>query len=109
MSLSDDQDVQLIHAYLDGELDVASGLACERKLAANPALRQLAGDVTALKTMLIEQFPPEPLPAQLRSRIETSIGLHRSRRVPRLTMMAASILVTAALSSVLTGLVLRET
>ena len=109
MPLSDNEDVKLVHAYLDGELDVATGLACERKLAANPALRQLAGDVTVLKRMLTEQFPPEPLSAQLRSRIESSIGLHRSRRVPRWTLMAASMLITAALSSALTGLVLRET
>ncbi len=75
MPLSDDNDLHLIHAYLDGELDVMAALAVERKIAADPDLRKLADEIADLKTVLAEKFPPEPLPPRLRSRIEAAFAL----------------------------------
>lgn len=107
MTLSDDKDVQLVHAYLDGELDVPTALAVERQIAADPTLRKLASEVAALKNVLAEKFPPEPLSQQLRSRVEAAVGIERKRRIPSWAMMAASIVVVAALSSSLTGIAIR--
>jgi anti-sigma factor RsiW len=109
MALSDDNEVHLIHAYLDGELDVATALAIERKLAADPNLRKLAAEIGALKKVLAEKFPPEPLPPRLRSRIEAAIGLGTRRPIPSWAMMAASVLVAASVSSTLTAIAVRGT
>lgn len=109
MTLSDDNDVHLIHAYLDGELDVTAALTVERKIASDPDLRKLADEVGALKKVLAEKFPPEPLPPRLRSRLEATFGLQTRQRTPSWAKMAASILVVAALSSTLTGIALRGT
>lgn len=80
MTLSDDNDVHLIHAYLDGELDVTAALTVERKIASDPDLRKLADEVGALKKVLAEKFPPEPLPPRLRSRLEATFGLQTRQR-----------------------------
>lgn len=109
MAISDDNDVYLIHAYIDGELDVMAALAIERKMAADPSLRKLADEIGALKKVLAEKFPPEPLPARLRSQLEAAFGLETRRRMPSWAKMAASILVVATLSSTLTGIALRGT
>ncbi|MHC2575516.1 anti-sigma factor RsiW [Bradyrhizobium diazoefficiens] len=108
MPLSDDNDLHLIHAYLDGELDVMAALAVERKIAADPDLRNLADEIATLKKVLAEKCPPEPLPPQLRSRIEAAFALETTRRMPNWAKIAASILVVAALSSTLTGIALRR-
>ena len=109
MALSGDNDVHLIHAYLDGELEVATALAIERKMAADPNLRKLAAEIGALKKVLAEKFPPEPLPPRLRSRVEAAIGLETRRRIPNWAMMAASVLVAASVSSTLTAIAVRGT
>lgn len=109
MPLSDDHDVHLIHAYIDGELDVMAALAVERKIAAEPDLRKLADEIAALKKVLAEKFPPETIPPRLRSRIEATFALETRQRMPNWAKIAASILVVAALSSTLTGIALRAT
>ena len=101
MPLSDDNDLHLIHAYLDGELDVMAALAVERKIAADPDLRNLADEIATLKKVLAEKCPPE-------SRIEAAFALETTRRMPNWAKIAASILVVAALSSTLTGIALRR-
>lgn len=106
MALPED-DTQLVHAYLDGELDVAAALAVERKIAADPALRELATDIAALKEVLAENFPREPVPAELQKRIDAAVRPHRAGRIPRWLLMAASVLMTAALSSTFTAMWLQ--
>ncbi|WP_377829401.1 anti-sigma factor family protein [Bradyrhizobium lupini] len=102
-----DEDVHLIHAYLDGELDLVAALAIERKIAADPYLRKLADEIAALKKVLAEKFPPEALPPRVRSRIEAALAPETRQRMPDWAKIAASLLVAAALSSTLTGIALR--
>jgi anti-sigma factor RsiW len=103
-----DEDVQLVHVYLDGELDVATALSVERKIAADPALRKLAGEISALKKALAESFPRQPLSPGLQARIDAAIGFKKARPFPRWLLIAASVLVAIALSSTLTTIALHE-
>lgn len=109
MPLFEDDDLHLIHAYLDGELDVMAALAVERKIAADPDLRKLADEIAALKKVLAEKFPLEPLPHSVRARIEAAFVPQTTPRMPSWAKIAASLLVVAALSSTLTGITLRRT
>ncbi len=70
MTVADERDEQLVHAYLDGELDVATALSVERKIADDPQLQKLASDVQLLKTAIAETFLSEPFPPKLRRQIE---------------------------------------
>lgn len=102
-----DEDVHLIHAYLDGELDLVAALAIERKIAADPDLRKLADEIATLKKVLAEKFPPEALPPRVRSRIEAAFIVETRQRMPGWAKIAASLLFAAAISSTLTGIALR--
>ncbi|MGY4629135.1 anti-sigma factor family protein [Bradyrhizobium sp. USDA 4486] len=108
MTFANDDETQLVHAYLDGELDVATALMTERKIAADPALRKLATEVSALKIALAKTFPRESVPAQLRTRIRAAVGLERIWRPQRWMLMAASLMIAVAMSSALTAIGLRE-
>jgi anti-sigma factor RsiW len=97
----------LVHAYVDGELDVASGLAVKQKIETDPNVASEAADIQALKGLLRAKFPSEPLPSHLRQKIDR---LHRQvggTRRPTWGSMAAAILVTVALSSTSTWFVAR--
>src|SRR4029453_13366455 len=69
----------LVHAYLDRELDPANSLAIARQIAADPTLAGEVQRIKALRQAVREKFPPEPVPPQLRSRIEAAVG-RTSRR-----------------------------
>jgi anti-sigma factor RsiW len=98
-----ESDEHLVHAYLDEELDIATALMVESKIAADPTLQQLARDIGALKMTLAEKFPSEPLPFHLRQRIYSSIvPAHRKKWQSRWTLAAASVLLAVALSGALT-------
>jgi hypothetical protein len=56
----------LVHAYLDGELDVASAIAIERRIEAEPILADQAADIYALRTVVRNKFPREQLPPHLK-------------------------------------------
>jgi anti-sigma factor RsiW len=88
----------LVHAYLDGELDVASGMTVERMIEAEPAIASQAKDVHALQTALRARFPREPLPPHLRSRIDALVGKKAFNYRPTWTLMAASMVLAIALS-----------
>jgi anti-sigma factor RsiW len=109
MASADESNEHLVHAYLDGELDVATALVVERKIDADPALQNLAREISFLKKTLAENFPPEALSSQLRKRINKAVFVRRSLFVPRWGLLAASVLVAVALSSALFMMQLRET
>jgi anti-sigma factor RsiW len=102
MADADESDEQLVHAYLDGELDIATTLMVKRKIDADPALQKLARETGLLKKTLAEAFPAEPFSPQLRRRIEQAISARWYQQRPRWALLAASVLVAVALSGLLT-------
>jgi hypothetical protein len=98
----------LLHAYLDGELDLANAVAVKSQIEADPALASELADSMALQTVLRDRFPREPIPTHLRSRINAAVGL-TPRLIPRptWTAWAASVALAVAVSSVATWLALR--
>jgi hypothetical protein len=99
----------LVHAYLDGELDLANALAVKREIEADPALASELADAMALQKVLRERYPREPVPTHLRSRIDAAIGLtHQWSSHPTWRALAASVALAVALSSGLTWLMLRS-
>ncbi|HEU5091429.1 MAG TPA: anti-sigma factor [Nitrospira sp.] len=97
----------LVHAYLDGELDVANGLAVKQKIDTDSNLAAEAADIQELKALLRGKFPSEPLPSHLKQKIDS---LHRQvgrTRRPAWGSMAAAILVAIALSNASTWFVAR--
>jgi anti-sigma factor RsiW len=89
----------LIHAYLDRELDPANALGIEQRMAAEPALAAERDQVEALQRLIHERLPRESAPPGLRARIEASIDLRRPRMQPSWRALAASIAVTAVVTS----------
>jgi anti-sigma factor RsiW len=108
MADADEKDAQLVHAYLDGELDIATILMVERKIEADPALQKLVRETGLLKKALAEHFPAEPFPPQLRWRIEQTLFVRWYQRPPRWALLAASVLVAVALGSSLTMIQWRD-
>jgi anti-sigma factor RsiW len=103
-----DDDVLLVHAYLDGELDPANALAVERRIAANPALAAERARIEALRRTLRDELPREPLPSNLRLRIDAELGLQRPRSAPSWRTLAASVAVATVLASGSTWLAMRQ-
>lgn len=99
MAVADEQREQLVHAYLDGELDVATALSVERQIANEPELQKLASDVEALKRAIAEKFLPESFPPKLRRQIESAVLVPRHPWVQRGLALAACVLIAITLSS----------
>jgi anti-sigma factor RsiW len=97
---------QLVHAYLDGELDPANTIAVGQEIERDPQLANELASASALQQALRTHFPLEPVPATLRARIDAAIG-QRSRTRPSWMALAASVLIALSLSSASTWLVLR--
>ena len=109
-SKPDDNSVLLVHAYLDGELDPANALGIAQQMGKEAALAAEAERVKALQQLMHERLPRETAPADLRARIEASVGgIARERARPSRPVswraLAASIAVTAMLASGSTWLV----
>ncbi|MGA8955564.1 MAG: anti-sigma factor [Pseudolabrys sp.] len=99
-SKSDDSSILLVHAYVDGELDPANALGITQQMAETPALATEAERVKALQQAIHEQLPRETAPAGLHARIQTSVGgLTRDRARPSWRALAASIALTAMVTS----------
>ena len=99
-SRSDDNSALLVHAYLDGELDPANALSVAQQIDKEPALAAEAERVKALQQSIRERLPREEAPPGLRSRIEASVGgLRRDRTGPSWRALAASIALTALVTS----------
>src|SRR5262245_19336618 len=107
LSSKQDDDVVLLHAYLDGELDAAAGLEMEQRLAAEPALAAERDRIEAVRAALRERLPREAPSPELRARIERAVGLRatpvRPSRRPSWGMLAASIAATAIVASLATS------
>jgi anti-sigma factor RsiW len=86
-------DKLLVHALVDGELDPASALSLERRIAADPALAAEQARAQALRQALREKVTPKPLPAHVRLRVERAVGLSRPRGRPSWAALAASVAV----------------
>jgi anti-sigma factor RsiW len=97
----------LVHAYLDGELDVANALSVQRQIDADPAFAAEAASAAALKNVLRERFPREPVPASLLSRIDATVGRPPRWIQPTWRVLAASVLLAIALSSASTWFALQ--
>jgi anti-sigma factor RsiW len=105
-STSDDNSVLLVHAYVDGELDPANALGITQQMEKEPALRAEAERVNALRRVIHERLAREEAPPELRARIETSVaGLRPHRVQPSWRALAASIALTAMVTSGTTWLV----
>jgi anti-sigma factor RsiW len=95
-----------IHAYLDGELDPTNALAVEERMATDPALAAECERVEALQRLVREYLPREAPPPGLRMRVETAVGMRRSRTQFSWRALAASIAVTAVVASSSTSILL---
>ena len=99
MTTPADDQILLVHAYMDGELDPAHALETERRIAADPALAAERDRIEALRTALREQLPRERVPASLRARVETIAGVRRTSDRPSWRALAASVALAAVLGS----------
>ncbi len=97
----------LVHAYLDGELDAAGNLDFERMIETDPGLANTVNCIRVLQQTLRREFPPEPIPSHLKSRIERAVGASRRPLSPTWNLMAASVLAAMILSSTTTWLAFR--
>jgi anti-sigma factor RsiW len=86
-----DDPLLLVNAYLDGELDPASALGVEQRMAADPALAVEFARLEALRRLLREQLPRQAVPPVLPARIEVSAGMHRARVQPYWRALVASV------------------
>jgi anti-sigma factor RsiW len=99
----------LLHAYLDGELDVSTSVDVERTIASDRVVANKAQSLIALQKVLREKVPREQIPPYLKSRIEAALGKRPAPRRPTWMLMAASVVVAIALSSMSTRMLLQET
>jgi anti-sigma factor RsiW len=91
----------LLHAYVDGELDVAHTLEVERHLRACPACTRACADLRHLGAALRAGLPrfrlPQGLPGRIRAAVRNKDQAGRPARGHwRLAALAASLLVLAA-------------
>src|SRR6476659_6325392 len=101
-----EDDVLLVHAYLDGELDPADALAVGRKIAANPALSAELERTKALR-QTVSELPRRTLPPHLRSRIDAAFGSKRQPARSSWQALAASTLLAFVLGGGSTWIVLH--
>jgi anti-sigma factor RsiW len=94
-SQSPDDAILLVHAYVDGELDAPAELEMGRRIAADPQLAAERDRILALRQALQDHLPRETAPPGLRARVETAVGLRRTRSRPTWTALAASVVLTA--------------
>jgi anti-sigma factor RsiW len=97
----------LVHGYLDGELDPAHALELERALAADPALAAERDSTQALSDLIRDRLAHERASSELRSRIESAVGLRRARARPTWGMLAAASVLVAVMASSTTWLTMR--
>jgi anti-sigma factor RsiW len=93
-----------VHAYLDGELDPTNALAVEKRMTNDPKLAAEYDRIEALQQLVRECLPRDVPPLGLRARVETSVGMRRSRTLFLRTQyswraLAASIALTALVAS----------
>ena len=97
-ALADKRTELLLHAYVDGELDVASSLAVERTIQADSVVANEVATIMALQKSVREKLPLEPIPPHLKSRIDSLISPRRSHSRPSWSLLAASVVTAIALT-----------
>ena len=100
-------DSDLVHAYLDGELDAAHSSIVAQKIAASPMLTRELEQTKALRRVLRDQLPRRTLPPNLRSRVEAIVGMRRRQVHPSWQALAASIALAFLLGGGSTWAILR--
>jgi anti-sigma factor RsiW len=60
-SSSSDNSIQLVHAYMDGELDLPTALSIEEKIAADPNLAAERDRIIALREAVQQNLPRDPI------------------------------------------------
>jgi anti-sigma factor RsiW len=94
-----DNPIQLLHAYMDGELDLADALSVERNIAADPKLAAERDRIIALRQAIHENLPREPIPLALQLRIERMFGLRQETSRPTWRTLAASVALAVLVTS----------
>ncbi len=108
-------DLMLVNAYLDGELDAAAALALERRLVNDKGLQAAHRRLAALRRAMRGRVQSDTVSERFRAKIEDiaatqtpkPIGITHNSYTWR--QMAASIVVAATLASGVTMLGLRDT
>lgn len=105
-------DILLLHAALDGELDAAGMLEVESRVAENAALAREYAALRGLRSLVAREIGKPAAPPELRRRIaamaaSTSVGSSPADSAPPWRAMAASALIAAALASASTYLALH--
>ncbi len=98
----------LVHAYVDGELDVTTAIGIKDRIAANPNLNAESDNVVALKHALLEKVNPETASQAFRARIESAVGISRRRNAPSWRALAASVVLAMVVSSASTWLAVNN-
>src|SRR5262245_3040471 len=100
MTGSDDKSVLLVNAYLDGELDHANALGITQQIDTEPEISSEADVSKALHESIRRQQPPLEATTALGAKIDSSVGgFKRERGWPAWRALAASIALTAFVSS----------
>ena len=89
----------LLHAYLDGELDLAHTLDVERHLQGCPACSRVCSDLRELRTALQTGLPRFAAPAELRGRVRAALRQEAPRPGAwrwRMAALAASVVLLIA-------------
>lgn len=97
---------QLVHAYIDGELDLITTLSIEEKIAADPKLAAERDRIIALRDAVQQNLPRDPISPALQRRIEKSIGVRQETSHPTWRALAASVALAVLVTSSSTFLLL---
>jgi anti-sigma factor RsiW len=95
----DDRAILLVHAYVDGELDPATMIAIEQRMAVEPKLAAERARVEALRRTLHERLPQMAPPPGLEARVRRATGLTVARARPTWLALAASVMLAIFASS----------
>jgi anti-sigma factor RsiW len=93
-SVTDNDELQL-NVYCDGELDLASAAAFERRLAEDETLRAEYTRLMSLRQMF-RSFPQSDVPAGLQARILSTLDAERPNRIKALRQRSWSFQALAA-------------
>ncbi|ARN82846.1 anti-sigma factor family protein [Methylocystis bryophila] len=99
--MTEEQDALLINALADGELDAASALALEKRLACEPEFAARYAAIVALRRTLRETVELESAPASLRERMAALAADVPRAPAPRRREAAWSRLFVPALAAAL--------
>lgn len=87
-----DEDIRLIEAYADGELDAAAMLALERRFGSEPELRARYESVLALRR-LVKSVSDDDVPIErLRAKATSAIDQSAARRLSWRALAAAALI-----------------